>query len=239
MRGAIRSLLRPFDLDLISISSGRTLSGRLRTLIRQQEIDCVLDVGANIGQYGASLRANGYKETIISFEPAAGSFRALEEKAAKDESWHVQRLALGTSNEEMILNVMQGTALSSFHEPNEYGKQCFADESIDHQEKVPVRRLESVVSTMEPFKKAKNVFLKIDAQGHDLEVLRGAMGFLPKVALLQMELSIIPIYTGVPDWRDVITEVQNAGFVIAGLFAPFYRHGREIVELDGLFLRHQ
>ena len=41
-------------------------------------VDCVFDIGANTGQYGARLRQTGYRGLIVSFEPNPSAFAKLQ-----------------------------------------------------------------------------------------------------------------------------------------------------------------
>ena len=50
--------------------------------IKRHGVDLVIDVGANEGQYGESLRRRGYRGEIRSFEPASETFRVLSASAA-------------------------------------------------------------------------------------------------------------------------------------------------------------
>ncbi|MDR3573732.1 MAG: FkbM family methyltransferase [Anaerolineaceae bacterium] len=237
MQLAIRDFLRKLDFDITRLSYGRSLAGRLKILTQTLDIDCVLDVGANIGKYAMSMRALGYNGPIVSFEPASLPFRTLREKTKKDRLWNAHQIALGSSEGDGSLNVMQDSGLNSFYTPNEYGAKCFADDVVDHQETVSVKRLDSISAVMPEIHRSRNVFLKIDTQGHDLEVFRGSSGYYPQIALLQMELSVCPIYKEIPDWMSVIKEVEKTGFVLGGLFAVSYNNACEVIEFDGLFIR--
>lgn len=237
MQLAIRDFLRKWDLDITRLSYGRSLAGRLKILMQKLEVDCALDVGANVGKYAMILRALGYGGPIVSFEPASLPFRILQGRAKKDRLWDVHQIALGSSDGERALNVMQDSGLNSFYNPSVYGAERFTDDVVDHFEAVPVKRLDSNSIAVPQFTKARNVFLNVDTQGHDLEVFRGASGCLSQIAMLQMELSVRPIYEGIPDWRSVIEEVEEAGFVLGGLFAVGYDNACEIIEFDGLFVR--
>ncbi|MFZ0497148.1 MAG: hypothetical protein WBE80_05265 [Methylocella sp.] len=58
---------------------------RQSALMRDRKITLVLDIGANKGQYGKSLRDTiGYKGRIVSFEPLREAFAILQQTAASD-----------------------------------------------------------------------------------------------------------------------------------------------------------
>ena len=64
--------------------AGQLLGNHLRKLFSHLQINCVLDVGANQGQYGRFLRQTGYQGWIISFEPSPADFQVLAERSAAD-----------------------------------------------------------------------------------------------------------------------------------------------------------
>ena len=64
-----------------------SLAYHLKTLLRELEIDCVLDVGAHHGEFAGFLRDLDYTGQIISFEPVRSSFEALARARASDRSW--------------------------------------------------------------------------------------------------------------------------------------------------------
>src|SRR4051812_26932759 len=116
----------------------------LRAVLESRAIDCVLDVGAHTGGFGVALRSLGYAGEIVSFEPAAASFGALESRAREDPRWEVHRLALGSAEGVAQLNVAHGANFTSFLAPTAFSVERFGDSAVAHVEQVPVRRLDAV-----------------------------------------------------------------------------------------------
>jgi len=79
--------------------------------LRSRDINVVLDVGANRGQFGARLRADGYSGSIVSFEPASEPFRELMLRAEVDEKWEAHKIALGEIPGRANLNVSMSDTL--------------------------------------------------------------------------------------------------------------------------------
>src|SRR4051794_1460216 len=86
-------------------------------LLKEQRIDCVLDVGANRGQFASELRAIGYGGHIVSFEPVGTEFAAMKERMARDPRWTGHQLALGRRTESLTISIPRLTVMSSLLEP--------------------------------------------------------------------------------------------------------------------------
>jgi hypothetical protein len=59
--------------------------------------------------------------------------------------------------------------------------------------------------------------LKIDTQGYDLEVLKGAENTLQSIRALQLEASVRPIYEGMPGFREVLDYLMSRGFALSAM----------------------
>jgi len=79
----------------------------LRRFIRHFGVNCVIDVGANAGQYATMLRKDvGFAGTILSFEPNPAVFAALERRASGDPRWHCHNVALSDADGTAVFNIM-------------------------------------------------------------------------------------------------------------------------------------
>jgi hypothetical protein len=83
------------------------------------------------------------------------------------------------------------------------------------------------------------LFLKVDTQGYEEEVLAGADGIVNSVSAMQLEVSLAPLYQGAPDLRRILDVCESLGFHLHGLIPGFYdeKTGR-LLQVDGLFLRN-
>ena len=109
--------------------------------------------------------------------------------------------------------------------------------SID---KVTVRRLDGLFDRMLNDAGARNVFLKMDTQGWDMEVLRGADPCISRIRAVQSEVPLKAIYQGMPSLIEVITECSRLGLEITGMF-PVTRdtNNLAIVEFDCVMARRR
>jgi FkbM family methyltransferase len=209
---------------------GEQLDRHLQRLFALLEINCVLDVGANRGQYGRRLRQMGYQGTIVSFEPSRDDFRLLQEEAVADRSWHTYNMALGEEDAVAVLNVTSDSLYNSFLTPNDFitGQGL----RVDEQQTVPMRRLDSIFEQCLAGLSDPRVYLKVDTQGYDLKVLSGTAGVLPKILALQTELSVLPVYQDSPDFLAAMTYLTQLGYEITGLFPIARDNALRVIEFD-------
>ena len=207
-----------------------------RRIFEELEIDLVIDVGANIGQFGQSLRTF-YQGDIVSFEPVPPTFKILTEMAQGDEKWHCKNMALGSGKSVLTIHVPTDSAMSSFHKMNDFCESKFSlDAAKAAQFEVPVARLDEVLSEAMPDWERRNIFLKMDTQGFDLEVFKGVGNTLSRISALQSEISQIPLYENMPDWKESLAAFEAAGFALSGLF-PVTMEKLNAIEFDCLMTK--
>ena len=230
-----KELARLFGFELQHIRKDQpTIAAHLRQLFRLLDINCVIDVGANIGQYGGLLRENGYRGRLISFEPVAATFAELAQNTKTDPAWCVYQCALGAKSAEQEIQVTRSSVFSSFLEPNNYSKEQYPDSvPIVSLELVQIRTLDDMRSEILSDLQNPRIFLKMDTQGYDLEVFAGAVGLLPRIEALQTEISVQPIYAGMPRYLQSLARFQEAGYVLTGLYPVSRdRSSLALIELD-------
>jgi FkbM family methyltransferase len=184
----------------------------LKHVLEKLSINCVIDVGANQGQFGALLRRIGYTGWIISFEPVHASYEVLETLAARDKLWRVFPYALGAENERRQINVTNELVFSSFLVPLEESEIRFQRNRVDRREEVEVRRLDQILESCVTGIPSPRIYLKLDTQGFDLSVMEGAQNILPRLLGIQSEVSFHNIYHGMPSFAESISKFQAAGF---------------------------
>jgi FkbM family methyltransferase len=198
-------------------------------------VNCVLDVGANDGWYSKQLRMMGYGGNIVSFDPLRENCDRIVALAAGDPRWDVVKLALGATMETRDFNVIRmpggSTELSSLLTPTE------SDEEWEDTIQVDVDRLDSAARDLLASIDHPSVFLKIDTQGYDVEVVRGAAGILDQVVALQSEVSVTPIYEGMPHYTEALAYYESLGFALVDLSVVTRTPEGIVCEYDALLIK--
>lgn len=200
-------------------------------------VNCVIDVGANKGQYATALRKAGYKGRIVSFEPVPAVAQQLHKAAKKDRRWHVHEVALAREDGTTKINVVPGT-MSSVLPATDFGNERFRQLREPVVQEVAMRRLDGMMDQILDGIQSPRPFLKLDTQGFDLEVFAGLGARSIDLMGLQSEVSLVPIYEGMPRLPESLRVFEGAGFEVTG-FYPVTREGRtaRVLEFDCVMVR--
>ncbi len=209
----------------------------LKRVLDRHGIGTVLDVGANAGQYARRLRRAGYIGRIVSFEPLTAVHASLTTAAVDDPMWEVApRMALGDGDGSVTLNVSAESDMSSTLDFTDEMRTLLDDSGYVGTEQATLSRLETVFDRF--VRPGARVLLKVDTQGTERQVVEGAGAALDRISLLQLEMSIVPVYQGEPSYLDTIAWLASLGFQPV-LFIPGYfnRRTARLIAMDGIFAR--
>jgi FkbM family methyltransferase len=214
----------------------RFLMGQRDVLMRGLALTHVLDVGANDGQYARELRAMGFDGAIDSFEPAGPAFERLDGAAAADPLWQAHRLALGAEAGHAELQTWDGSRdqSASLRRPTQALLEKFGE---GHLEVVTVARLDDWLEG-HPRVDANRSLLKLDVQGFESEVLRGAVKALEVVPMIEIEAPLQDWYEGQASLVQLMSLLGGAGYVPATIATErFHPDWLGAVDVDVLFIR--
>lgn len=233
---ARRAVQDRFGIDIARYPESDPLF-RLAHLLRTTDTTLVLDVGANDGGYATSIRRLGYMGRIVSFEPVRAAFDRLRSYAGKDARWDPMRLAVGATDGTATINVAGNAEASSSLLPM-LSRHVSAAPSSAYvgTEEVRISRLDTVWDELGGDE--DEVFLKIDVQGAEKQVLDGAERVLHQVCGVQCELNLVELYEGQAGFREMTDRLESAGFLLCGLVPGFSdRATGQMLQADGIFVR--
>jgi len=230
--------MHSFGFEIRRFDPSISESAQFMRQLNTHGINLVLDVGANIGQFGRkNLRDAGYRGRIVSFEPLSAAWKGLSAEAASDSLWTVApRMAIGAADGDININVAQNSVSSSILDMLPEHRQFAPQSAYVAVESVPIRRLDEIAPQY--FLPDSKVFIKIDTQGFEDAVLQGAGGIMSRVAGIQLELSLIPLYAGQQLYDEIILRMKRAGFDLWGISTAFVDvdSGRTL-QVDATFFR--
>ena len=179
----------------------------------------IFDVGANKGQSIKIFYTLFPKCKIHAFEPSKETFQELSKKFKKSDKLNLWNIGFGASEKRLSFFENSCSDMSSFLKPStEAWGEIIKESELD-------------IHTLYSFCHKNNIdkidLLKIDTQGYDLEVLKGASQILKrgKVRLVFIELIFSDMYTGMPQVGEIFNFLYEMNFSLVTIYPLHYRNG--------------
>lgn len=200
-------------------------------------IDTVLDIGANSGQFMQQLRGDlGYTNRIISFEPLSSAFELLKANAERDPNCEVFNIALGDTDERREINIAGNSYSSSLLDMLPSHLKSAPESRYIGREIIEVKRLDSIFDSL--CKSTNRVYMKIDTQGYESKVLKGAEKSLMQIDTVQMEMSLVPLYEGELLFNEMCMLMSEKGYSLVAIETGFSdQDSGQLLQVDGIFHR--
>ncbi len=241
MKRAIVSLLRSAGWELrrdvpIAELRSRAYASHLRDswgCLQAYGANTILDIGANEGQFAALIRELIPNVKIISFEPLRNCYDVLLSKQPELAPSLVFHTALGRETGTAKINRSVFTPSSSLLPMGALHRNELPHTAESVEEKISVSVLDDVLAGLEL---GEPYLVKIDVQGFEEEVLRGAVKTLQKSIAVVVEVSATPMYLGEPGFDRIYEIMKSHGFVYCGNVDQWRsaKDGR-ILQFDCLF----
>ncbi|MGZ6555150.1 MAG: FkbM family methyltransferase, partial [Bacteroidia bacterium] len=181
----------------------------------------------------------GYKNKIVSFEPLSSVHSIIEKESKKYTNWTVaKRCAIGAKKEEIEINISANSVSSTLLNMLDSHIEGAPESKIIGKEKVQVYPLDEI--GLDYTANAKNIFLKIDVQGFEQEVLKGAQLMIDKAKGIEMEISLIPLYEN-QNWLlpQVLEYMTAKGFVMTSIVPAFTDNKTgKVLQCNGIFFKN-
>ena len=211
--------------------------GRVVLTMKENNIDTVIDIGANKGHTYETLRRWGFNGQIYSIEPLSSLQAPLQEKAKLDPLWTVlPPLALGEENKEIEINVSEATDMSSILDVSDELLTALPKSQILEKETIPMKTLDCLYEELNLDN--KKVLIKIDTQGYEMNILKHGIQALKKTTGVRLEMSLFEIYKGETLMSDVMAFMKENKFqpyLISETY--FSRKLNRQLQADGVFYK--
>jgi FkbM family methyltransferase len=183
----------------------------------------IIDVGAYEGNWTRLARRVFPGAESLMVEPQAGKAPLLERVAAElPGTRFVSALLADAAGREVTFYEME-TGSSMMPENSDVSRR---------EVRLTTSTLDEIAADL-----PQPTFLKIDAQGAELQILAGAERTIPRCDLVQLEVALQAYNAGAPDFLETVTTMRRHGFVPYD-FSGFSRpNGVDLVQVDIVFVR--
>jgi FkbM family methyltransferase len=193
----------------------------------------VLDVGANRGQFGLIAAHRWPQADLICFEPLPAAIGVLRQVLPGSKA-EVRNVALSDAPGEVDLHISKADDSSSLLPIGKAQAAAFPGTEEVGVVTVRAARLDAEIDAADP---KRPVLLKIDVQGGELQVLRGATGLLPHIDAVLVECSFVELYEGQPLAHEIVSFLAEHGLQLYGAGAPSSGSNGRVVQIDLVFAR--
>lgn len=223
IKKAVRGILAQFGYVVRSVGHRSTLTGvdlfhDARALLGGKSDAVLFDVGANVGQTVQEFLATFHNPRILSFEPSPATFETLRAKYGGRSGICLENIALGDNDGTLPFHVTRGQSVN-----DSLLRPTWEPEAKE----VPVR-----VETLDGYCERHGIeaidLLKIDTQGNDLNVLRGAKRLLHerRIRLFSVEVLCTAMYDGQPGLVEIASFAEQASYRLVGFYELTYNANR-------------
>ena len=161
----------------------------------------------------------------------------LLKNSAKDSKWEIYKpLALGNQNSDNWINISKNSVSSSILNISSEHVENAPNSIYVKKQLIQERKLEDIFCELNV--KEKNLFLKIDTQGYEFEVLKGAEKIINKFKGILVEVSLTHLYEGQKNWLEIIEFIQSKGFLVWSIDRGFSnKKNGKTLQLDICFFK--
>lgn len=233
----IRKLFWKVGVDFTRYNAELSPSLRRKKLISSYSVNKILDVGANEGQFATEMRDDlGFTGKIFSFEPLSTVFPLLKKQADSDPDWTAYHFALGDENTDQIINISANTQSSSLLDMLPAHLDAAPDSRYTDDETISVKTLDSIFGDI--YQPGDSIYMKIDTQGYESKVIRGAAGSLDRIGTIQLEMALTPLYRDEELFIDMYQSMVGHGYELVSIETGYVNERTgQLLQLDGIFHR--
>ena len=196
-------------------NSPEACSIHARSMFFKEKMKIVFDIGACQGE---SISQFDSYDLIYAFEPSSWSFSKLVENYEKDSRIKFYNMAISENDGEREMNFYDGYAYNSFHDID-YNSDFFEYLNIiDNGFDVLTGKNFVQTKRLDTFMNENCIdyvdFIKVDTQGHDLDVIKSLGTRISDVGLIEMEIQKIPLYKNSSSREESINFMSTQGFYL-------------------------
>ena len=193
----------------------------------------IIDVGAAVGEYSKAAHFIFPNAKIYALEPIADSFEKLESVASEIKNMQCFNLALSDEEGEAEFHLNKFSFSSSLFKMTDTHKEMFPFTKNETTVKVKTSKIDNVLKNVG----LGGALLKMDVQGAELTVLKGATNLLKEIDVIQLEVSFLNFYEGQPSVEDLITFLRSFGFNAFLQVSPIFDKDK-LLYSDFIFMRN-
>jgi len=198
-------------------------------------IQTVIDIGANIGEFTLIFAELFPEAAIYAFEPLPDCYIELVKRTQYYNSVNSFNIGLGSKKGKVSIHKSSWHPASSFREMNPLHKENYPH-SADHEEvQVTIDTLDSI---LQPNSLNMNILIKMDVQGFEDQVIKGGLTTFHEASIVIVEISFVELYKDEPLFHGVYSLLSSLGFEYMGsLKQSVNKYDDSYLQADCIFIK--
>ncbi len=212
LKGLIQNTLRRLGYQIVRF---RPDAEKDFGWLRNHRIASVLDVGANEGQFASEIIRIFPDAQVYCFEPLREAYERLVSRFGKSQNFTFFNVAVGDITGEMPIHKNEFSPASSLLGMQPMHVTAFPYTKHETVDSARVERLDNLLKSLqiEP-----PVLLKVDVQGYEARVLRGANKTVANASVILVECNFQEMYEGQSKFEEIYEYLIQRDFVFKGCF---------------------
>lgn len=208
----------------------------LQRLLGKEKVRVIVDGGASIGDTSENFCNCFPKATVHAFEPYPSFQKIIEQKSLNNHRIQLTPFALSDRKSDAVMHVNESEGTNSLLKADTEGMSSIYGDLLKEKSTLRVK-----ATSLDDWMKHTEIscvdILKLDIQGFEIEAIRGASENLEKgrIKSILCEVMFHKCYERQSEWRKLVNEIMDHGFVLYNFFDPHYVNG-QLCQADGLFI---
>lgn len=202
----------------------------LQRFMGGRSLGVLFDVGANVGQTLGHLLKYAPDAEIYSFEPTDSAYATLAANFGGRQNVHLQKIALGSRPATMALQVRANSELNTLVAGGDAAGGAIQTTEVSTVDEVVARH---GISHLD--------LLKLDVQGWEMEVVRGASRLIAdhNLVFVLAEMTFRSDQKEMQQFTELHDHLEALGFVLSGMYEPLrYGPRREFILFANVLYLH-
>jgi FkbM family methyltransferase len=210
----------------------------LKMLIKKESL--IIDIGAHNGESALKFREVFPYSLIYSFEPFFDSFEILVENLKDTDDVEAINKGICDVDEKKYFNINAGSPTNSLLKLDDTAKDTWNHNGLTH-----LKTIECDFCKLDTFLEERAItsidLLKIDAQGSEYLVLKGAKKALieKKINVIYMEIILGDTYVGQKSFEYYLATLKEYGYYLQGMYNFAYSDDNILIQLDAVFIHNK
>ena len=186
--------------------------------------DLIIDVGACFGQWTENVHPIFPQAAFIMIEPQSTQQHYLQKLTHKLSNTSLEFALVGDTEKESVDFYQMGTGSSMYPENSDHAREKLS---------LKMETIDCIIK--QKYRMPNNCFIKLDVQGAEIDVLKGAAEVLKKTEFVLLEISTLNYNQRAPQFAEVIIYLKSIGFVLFDICDERRMRNEVLYQTDMIF----